>query len=313
MKKINLFLAVIFFLLCQTNVYGSTIKFAQISDLHYQSNVLRKNVNYYALPIIDSAAEQINNDEDIKFTLITGDIINKRKYNDAEFIYKHFNEIFKSPWYSVFGNHDLGGRIVFKIKLIHLLKEINNLFKNIKKDYYSFKPKSDLLFIGLNSNYTFKRTPIGHISKGQLLFLKEKIDEANKNDVIVIFMHHTPIDFPEVHKNHYIQNKQDFLEILKKSQRTILLLGGHYHACKIERGNNIIKVATPSLTSFPLAFRVIEIDNSATKTVFNFEYKDVDEQLQEHIFKYLNIKKVETRAGREYDKNISITIERDNK
>ena len=313
MKKINLFLSIIFLFICQNITFGSTLKFAQISDLHYQSNVLRQNINYYALPIIDNVAEQINEDEEVKFTLITGDIINKRKYNDAKFIYKHFNEIFKTPWYSVFGNHDLGGRIIFKIKLINLLQEINNFFNTIKKDYYSFRPKSDLLFIGLNSNYTFKRTPIGYISKKQLSFLKEKMNKSNKNDVIVIFMHHTPIDFPQIHKNHYIHNEKEFIETLKESQKTILLLGGHYHACKIEKEDNIIKVATPSLTSLPLAYRVIEIENTPTKTIFNFEYKEVDKNLQEYILKYLNFRKSEFREGREYDKNNIITIERDNK
>lgn len=313
MKKSNLFLSIIFLFICQNISFGSTLKFAQISDLHYQSNILRQNINYYALPIIDNVAEQINDDEEIKFTLITGDVINKRKYSDAKFIYKHFNEIFKTPWYSVFGNHDLGGRIIFKIKLINLLQEINHLFERIKKDYYSFRPKSDLLFIGLNSNYTFKRTPIGYISKKQLYFLKEIIDEADKNDVVIIFMHHTPIDFPQIHKNHHIHNEKEFMKILKESQKTILLLGGHYHACKIERENNIIKVATPSLANLPLAYRAIEIENTPTKTVFNFEYKEVDTQLQKHILKYLNFKKLEFRDGREYDKNISITIERNNK
>ncbi len=310
MKKINLFLAIIFLLFCQTNVYGSTIKFAQISDLHYQSNVLRKNVNYYALPIIDSVAEQINEDKNVKFTLITGDIINKRKYDDAEFIYKHFNEIFNKPWYSVFGNHDLGGKFIFKFRLLNLLAEINEFFSNNKKDYYFFKPQSDIIFVGLNSNYAFKRTPVGYLSKRQLEFLNNVFSQAKQSDVIVVFMHHTPIEFPLIHKNHYIYNEEEFMTLLKSKSNPILLLGGHYHACKIEREGNLVKVATPSLTTLPLGFRFIEIDNTRTRTIFNFEYKEVNRSLQEYIFKYLKIKQMPARDGREYDRTISIQIEK---
>lgn len=310
MKKINLFLSVIFLFFCQNNAFCSTLKFAQISDIHYQSNILRKNINYYALPIIDNVAEQINNDEKIKFILITGDILNKRKYDDAKFIYNHFNEIFKASWYSVFGNHDLGGKFILKFRLLNLLAEINEFFSKNKKDYYFFKPESDFIFIGLNSNYAFKRTPVGYISKRQLKFLNNVFSQAKKNDVIVIFMHHTPIEFPLIHKNHYIYNEQEFMSLLKSKSNPILLLGGHYHACKIEKEGNLVKVATPSLTTLPLGFRFIEIDNTRTRTIFNFEYKEVDLSLQERIFKYLKIKEDPVRSGREYDKNISIVIEK---
>ncbi len=290
--------------------FSSTIKFAQISDLHYQSNVLRKNINYYALPIIDSVADEINADEKVEFTLITGDITNKRKYDDAKFIYSHFNEIFKNPWYSVFGNHDLGGKVIFKFRLLNLLADINNFFSCNKKDYYFFKPAPDIIFVGLNSNYIFKRTPIGYISKSQLKFLNNVFAQAKRNDVIVIFMHHTPIDFPLIHNNHHIFNEKEFMTLLKSKANPVLLLGGHYHACKIERENNIVKVATPSLTSLPLGFRFIEIENMRTQTIFNFEYKEVDLSLQAHIFKYLKIKEEPVLNGREYDKNISLVIEK---
>ena len=310
MKKIKIILVILFFICSQAITFSSTLKFAQISDLHYQSNVLRKNVNYYALPIIDNVAENINADEKVKFTLITGDIINKRKYDDAQFIYSHFNEIFKNPWYSVFGNHDLGGKVIFKFRLLNLLADINNFFSGNKKDYYSFKPASDIIFIGLNSNYLLKRTPVGYISKTQLKYLDYIFSQAKKSDVIVIFMHHTPIDFPSMHNNHFIFNEKEFMSLLKSKSNPVLLLGGHYHACKIERENNIIKVATPSLTTIPLAYRVIEIDNTITRTIFNFEYKEVDFLLQEYIFKYLKIKENSTRNGREYDKNISILVQK---
>ncbi len=308
MKKtiiLIILLAIVFF---NSEAFASTIKFAQISDLHYQSNILRKNINYYSLLIIDEVAEEINKDKDIKLTLITGDIINKRKKDDAKFIFEHFNEIFEKPWYSVFGNHDLGGHLFFKMKLIYLLKNINKIFSHIKTDHYSFRPNNDMVFIGLNSNYTTKRTPIGYISKKQINFLKDTLSKVSDNDVIVIFMHHTPIKFPLVHVNHFISNEEIFMEILKSQTNPILLLGGHYHSCKIEKEKNIIKVATPSLSTLPLAYRTITIDNLASKTIFKFEYKTVNNELQNFIFR--NIKKEINpyREGGKSDKNIKIEI-----
>lgn len=308
MKKSKFILIILILFLGQLPVIASTVKFAHISDLHYQSNVLRKDVNYYALPILDSVADEINADDKIEFTLITGDVINKRKYNDAKFIYSHFNEIFKKPWYFVFGNHDVGGKIVFKLRLINLLKQINGFFKNVNKDYYVFKPKEDMLFIGINSNYSLFRTPVGYISKKQLKFVDEVIQNAGKNDVIVIFMHHTLLDFPLVHDNHYIKNAQELKDILNKYSNPILVLGGHYHTCKIESDGNIINVETPSLSTFPLAYRVINIENNEDKATFNFVYKEVDCDLVQYILSKIKPNIVQPREGSDTDKNISIEI-----
>lgn len=308
MKKSKFILIILILSFGQLPVIASNVKFTHISDLHYQSNVLRKNINYYALPIIDSVADDINADGKIEFTLITGDVINKRKYNDAKFIYSHFNEIFKKPWYLVFGNHDVGGKVVFKLRLINLLKQINEFFKNINKDYYVFKPKEDMLFIGINSNYSFFRTPVGYISKKQLKLIDETIQDAGKGDVIVIFMHHTLLDFPLLHNNHYIKNAQELKEVLNKYSNPILVLGGHYHACKIARDGNIINVETPSLSTLPLAYRVINIENNEDKAMFNFIYKQVDCALVRYILSKVNVDVVQASEGSEDDKNIRIEI-----
>lgn len=308
MKKSKFILIILILSFGQLPVIASTVKFAHISDLHYQSNVLRKDVNYYALPIIDSVADEINADVKIEFTLITGDVINKRKYNDAKFIYSHFNEIFKKPWYFVFGNHDVGGKIVFKLKLINLLKQINGFFKNVNKDYYVFKPREDIIFIGINSNYSFLRTPVGYISKKQLKFIDETMQNAGKGDVIVIFMHHTLLDFPLIHKNHYVKNALKLKENLNKYSNPILLLGGHYHTCKIVREKNIINVETPSLSTLPLAYREINIKNNEDKTTFDFVYKEVDNRLVQYISSKIKINMAQARDGDDNDKNISIEI-----
>lgn len=308
MKKSKIILSILVLIFSQVATNATTLKFAQISDLHYESNVLRKNINYYSLPILDSVADEINSDKNIEFTLITGDAINKRKFNDAKFIYSHFNEIFERPWYFVFGNHDTGGKIIFKYKLLNLLREINEFFKNINRDYYIFKPKPDMTFIGINSNYTFLRTPIGHISKKQLKLIDETLNHSDKNDVIVIFMHHTLLDFPSIHKRHYIKNAQELKEVLKRHSNPILLLGGHYHACKIEQEDNIINVETPSLASIPLAYRVINIQNDENKTTFSFTYKEVDKTLIKHIFSKIDAKNQKHYECCEADKNINIEI-----
>ena len=79
MKKTIILIILLTIVFFNSGAFASTVKFAQISDLHYQSNILRNNINYYSLLIIDEVAQEINKDKDIKFTLITGDIINKRK------------------------------------------------------------------------------------------------------------------------------------------------------------------------------------------------------------------------------------------
>lgn len=275
----KLFITVLFLLiLSPSSVFATVLKFAQISDIHYQpkapENEKSFKLKYYSLKFLDDAMCQIKNEKDVKFILVTGDAADKPIAEDFDYIYKYLNKTSPKPWYYVLGNHDVSPKGIKKADQIKLLTENGQKGFAEGKTYYSFSPKKDMTFIALDGTYENKSTAQGYIPPEQLKFLDKTIAEA-KDDVIVIFLHH-PITYPAQASDHNIVNDFAVKEILKKHKNPILILGGHFHACKIEQDGNIIEVASPALVSYPNAFRFITIDNKKDKTTFIIDYRETN-------------------------------------
>lgn len=282
MMKKNLFvkLCTLFLIMLFSTpaVFATVLKFAQISDIHYQPKAPKDEksfkLKYYSLKFLDDAAEQIKNEKDVKFILVTGDAADKPLVKDFDFIYRYLNKVLPKPWYYCLGNHDvaINGELS-KAKQTQLLNEINPKGFGKGKTYYSFTPKRDMTFIGLDATYDTKITSQGYLPPEQLKFVDNTIKNA-KDDVIVIFLHH-PLTYPAQASDHNVINDTDFKKILTKYDNPILVIGGHFHACKVERvGDNIVEVASPALVSYPNAFRFFTIDNQKDKTIFTIDYRE---------------------------------------
>lgn len=304
----TLILVIVFF--SPVSAIATTLKFAQISDIHYNPNAPKPEhsksfkMKFYALPILDDAAKQIKDEKNVKFTLVTGDAADRPIAKDFEFIYEYLNKVLPTPWYYCLGNHDVAvGGDLSKQKHVEMLNKINSKGFAPDKTYYVFKPKKDMTFICLDAAYDTKSTARGYIPPEQLKFLDATINNAG-DDVIVIFMHF-PTVYPTISRDHDIVNLYAFNEIVKKYDNPILVLGGHFHANKIRQTNNIIEVASPSLTSYPIALRFITIDNRSDKTVFTFDYKETNLTNVQAIAKS---KIAWSTAGKESDRKTIITV-----
>ncbi|MBQ2645405.1 metallophosphoesterase [bacterium] len=276
-KLFNVVFMILIFLLSAINeVSASVIKFAQISDIHYQpkapQNEKSFKLKFYALNFLDDAIEQIKKEKNVNFILVTGDAADKPIYEDFDFIYKYLNKNLPCKWYYVLGNHDVSPNGIKKVDQIKILSENGKKEFAKGKTYYSFKPKKDMTFIALDGTYENKVTSQGYIPPEQLNFVDETIAKS-KNDAIVIFLHH-PITYPAKASDHNVINDFALKEILKKYNNPIMVIGGHFHACKIEQEYNIIEVASPALVSYPNAFRFITIDNKKNKTTFTIDYRE---------------------------------------
>jgi len=310
-KKLLVLIILFLGILCP--VSASQVRFAQISDIHYQPKALENEksakMKFYALNILDDAIEQINNDKKIDFVLVTGDAADKPNKEDFEFIYKYLNKNLKHRWYYTLGNHDISTKAKFTKKdQIMLLNEINPQGFTKDKTYYSFKPKRDITFIALDATYD-KWISQGYLPSEQLKFLDSELSKA-KNNTVVVFLHH-PTVYPFRHSNHEIVNDFAIYEILKKYKNPILILGGHYHGTKIKREDNVVHVASPALVSYPCAFRIININNRRNQTIFTFEYKETN---LKDIQRKAKIKALGDRVkwlyGNEEDRNNVIVIDK---
>jgi len=153
---------------------------------------------------------------------------------------------------------------------------------HIDKNYYAFTPKKGFRVICLDSIIDSRLTSNGEISLEQLNWLKEELDD-HKKDVIILSTH-VPIEEPYSSSSHKMLNDVEVKKLLENYSNPIIVLQGHYHCTKACQRDNIIYVSTPSLVTYPNAFRVININSNKKRTLVDI------------FFKETNLKDIQTRS-----------------
>ncbi len=249
-----------------------TLKFVQISDSHISE---RQNTSYKMLAssklLLTDAIKQINTMHDIDFIVFTGDMVDEPI---AQYWQDYFEILAKShyPILMAFGNHDMAkGKTEYLNgdEVLDLIKKYNKNYP-FDKTYYAITPKPDYRMIVLDLTQSETGTSNGKISQEQLQFLDEEL-ESNQDKIILIFQHF-PVVEPFESQNHKILNADEYMEILKKYNMPIAIFSGHYHTTKIIQEDNIIHVSTPSLVTYPNAFRTVNITNYKDRVIFDFYF-----------------------------------------
>lgn len=262
--------------------HGSTLTFAQLSDVHFSTAKVNTSyrLNAESAELLEDAIDQINETPNVDFVMFTGDMINKPFRKELMAFLPYANEL-KPKWYAVYGNHDIciGGALSKQVYL-KTLQENNANFK-FKKPYYSFSPKKGYKVIALDAIIDTRLTSNGEIPKEELQWLNKELKKA-QNEVVLIFMH-MPIIEPLPSKSHRLLNDKEVLAVLEQYKNPIAVFTGHYHTTKITQKNNLIFVSTPSMVSYPNAFRIIKVTNDRKKVTFNIgfretRYKDVQKR-----------------------------------
>ena len=280
MKKIlKIFLIAIFVLITGTSAFAAfsfknmCLRVVQISDTHISD---RENTSYKLLSsskeLLKEAISKINQIQGVDFVMFTGDMVDQPTLSS----YKDFFEILKDlnyPSLVTFGNHDramcANGQCtdgLTKKEAIDVIRKCNPNYV-FNGSYYAFSPKKDYRIIVLDGTIDDEVTSNGYYSEEQLKFLDSQLE-------------------PFVSEHHKVRNAEAYLDILAKYNNPILVMSGHYHATKITKINNLIFVSTPSLVTYPNAFRMVDITNYEDRTIFNFQFfetdmKDIQEQAKQ--------------------------------
>lgn len=265
------FIVTVMFFISDLPSFSRTMKFAQISDIHY--TLVRDDTSYKLLsktkPLLEDAIAQVNNHKHLKFVMITGDGIDKP---DKESLYSLIDDLntLNYPWYFVLGNHDTTtSGYLNKENFVKILREKNPAYK-FNSTYYTFKPQKGYRVIALDGAKNEGISSHGVLPREELEWL-DKVLSKSKNDTVLIFIHF-PLITPYDSKHHEIINSEEFNAVLKKYKMPIAIFSGHYHAAKITRRGNILHVSSPALAGYPNAFRIVEVENKHNKVLFKFEF-----------------------------------------
>jgi predicted MPP superfamily phosphohydrolase len=86
---------------------SGSLKFVQLSDVHFLEN--GTNTAYKMTgetpKLLDDAINQINEQKDVDFVMITGDLIDKPFEKELGAVLPYLEKL-NYPWYFAFGNHD---------------------------------------------------------------------------------------------------------------------------------------------------------------------------------------------------------------
>lgn len=302
------FIVVIMFFISTQPSFSGTLKFAQLSDIHYSE--IREDNNYKLLsktkPLLEDAIEQINAESNLDFVMITGDGIDMPTKDSFIQLANVLNTI-DIPWYYALGNHDTTtDGYLTKANILKLLQQNNSNYK-FNNTYYTFKPKKGYRVIVLDGAKNKGISSHGILPQEQLHWLDSTLDKS-KNDIVLIFIHF-PLLPPFESKKHEIINADEFKAVLKKYQMPIAIFSGHYHAAKITKRGNILHVSTPALAGYPNSFRIVEVESKKNKAIFKFEFIETrlkDLQAKTKILTFGGAK----YYGKESDRTTTIVIEK---
>lgn len=290
--------------------YADTLKFAHISDVHLSDKKVDTTYKVLSLSedLFKDEIEQINEVPNLDFTIITGDLVDKPQKPLLSTACDILNKL-KKPWYFAFGNHDAAVGASFKKD--NYFAYVKNRNKNIKSEtrYYSFVPKKGYKVIVLDATIDTRITGNGELPEEQLNWLDKELSLAkSSNQFPMIFLHH-PLHEPFPSFHHRLINAQAFKEILEKYNMPVAIFSGHYHAARIYKEGHILHVSTPSLVTYPCAFRIVTVNNMKNRVVLNFDFKETNLKDAQKKAKLLTFSSG-TYKGEDSDRNGIVILEK---
>ena len=242
----------------------------------------------YSKELFEDAVLTLNKIKGLDFVVFTGDMVDEPTGG----LYRSFFETLSKlnhPSLLVFGNHDsafsdieeeIQEKLLDKNTILDVITR-SNPYQPYRMPYFAYSPSKDYRVIVLDTTIAERTTSNGYISEEQLNFLDNEI-ASNQDKVIIIFQHH-PVIEPIKSEHHRLTNPEAYLQVLKKYEKVpIAIFAGHYHTARIIRKGNVIHVASPSLVTFPNAFRVVNITNYNDRVIFQFKmYETGLKEIQE--------------------------------
>ena len=238
-------------LLIQNFVCASTIEFAQISDVHYsyENKTLDKYLYFLSLSLKKKYPD---------FAVFLGDNVDKSKEENVIGFMRSIHSI-RTPYYIVFGHtdaHSLSG--IEKTNYLDIVTTFNRN-QDEGKNYYYFKPNSDIVCVVLDDSSDFAQSKHGQITDEQLTWLDNLLTKYSKK--LFIIFHHGALLPPRIEYKLSLLNAEKYSEMLKKHNNVIMISSGHYHQEAIQQDEKGIRhISAPAFKDIPHSYQLIKID-----------------------------------------------------
>src|SRR5690242_8952429 len=202
MKKWTLLFSLLFFmsaLLAQTG-----FKFAHVTDTHIGSNNSEED--------LERTVHDINNDPEIKFVILSGDITDFG--SDTQFVVaKKILDSLNKPWHIIPGNHDANWS-----------ESGTNSFKKIfGNETFDFE-YGGYLFLGTVCGPNMRMSP-DQVSRENIVWLDSTLKNLKDPNIPIIYVNHYPQDSS-------LNNWYEIMDLLK-TRNTQLIICGHGHRNKV--------------------------------------------------------------------------------
>jgi len=244
-----------------------SIKFAHISDIH-----VAKDGDYgfmlteEAQRFLAETIQQLNAAPDLDFVFINGDSLNSGHQVELERFQAIIAQL-KKPFFIVPGNHDGDAREDPQIFTQRYFSSIfNPQFAERpatgQAGYFSVTLKEGAQFIGLDT--TVPGQVGGKVDDAQLRWLENELSQRD-DKLVIVGAHHPlhplcPQDTGGVWQDWFVcANGPEVQAALDAHPAVQLLLCGHHHVNKVFRTERQLHIASPSLATYPLAYRLIEL------------------------------------------------------
>ncbi len=253
MKKF--FSLILFFLTFAGVAFGENIKFAQITDVHFDPNF------EYSKKVLESAIEDINSQSEISFVVFTGDNIDVAKPSNLKALVPILKKL-NIPYYVVIGNHDVyKSNNLSKVRYMEILRDGNPFYKQ-KNANYKFS-KDGFVFVTLDGAKEVIPGATGFYKESTLKWLDKTLTK-NKKKPVVIFQHF-PVEYPNLKassrrlKTHETYKVEEYKKILEKHNNVLAIVSGHFHINYETMKNGVYHISTPSLMSLPHSYKIIDV------------------------------------------------------
>ena len=247
---LRLFYSSLAILIMQVNCFADVIEFAQVSDVHYtlENSELEKHLYFLSLSLRKKQPD---------FIVFLGDNVDKSKEENVIGFMRTIHTL-RDPYYLVLGKKDAHSLNGIEKEVFWDIVTTFNRNQNNSKNYYYFKPNSDIVCAVLDDSSNFAPTNHGEVPDEQLKWLENLLLKYPKR--LFIIFQHSPVNPPRDEYKLSMLNTEKYKNLLSKYNNILIVSSGHYHQSSIMTDEKGIRhISAPAFKDMPHSYQMIKI------------------------------------------------------